>query len=83
MHNNLVLYVDKTKEMIVNFRKSQSKHTTLSISGSTVERVENIKFLGVQILDRLTWSMNTTRIVTRAQQRLHFLRELEQVTPPP
>ena len=44
--NNLVLNADKTKEMIIDFRRSQPEHAFLSISGRTVERVENIKFLG-------------------------------------
>ncbi|XP_072129657.1 lysine-specific demethylase 4A-like isoform X2 [Mobula birostris] len=49
-------------------RPSQPEHTLLSISGSTVERVENIRFLGVQISDNLTWSRNTIGIMKRAQQ---------------
>lgn len=47
--NNLLLNVDKTKEMIINFRRSQPERTPLSINFCTVERVENIKLLGVQI----------------------------------
>ena len=80
--NNLLLNVDKTKEMIVDFRKSQPEHTPLSISGAPVERVENIKFLGVQISDKLTWSRNTTGIVKRAQQKLYFLRKLKKASLP-
>ena len=41
--NNLVLNAGKTKEMIINFRRSQHEHAPLSVSGHTVERVENIK----------------------------------------
>ena len=40
MDNNLVLNVDKTMEMLVNFRKSQSKHTPLSISVATSSSLE-------------------------------------------
>lgn len=77
MDNNLVRNIDKTKKMIINFRRSQFKYTPLSIIGSTVD---TIKFIGVQILDGLTWSMNTTKIVKLAQQRLQFLK---QTTLPP
>lgn len=52
--NNLSLNVDKTKEVIVDFRKTRSTHTPLSIRGSIVETVNSIKFLGVHISDDLT-----------------------------
>ena len=80
--NNLVLNVDKTKEMIVDFRRPQSKHTPLCIGNREVERVNNIKFLGVQISDNLSWSKNTAGLVKRAQQRLYFLRKLRQASLP-
>ena len=54
--NNLVFNVDTTKEMIMGFQRTQPEHTPLSISGRTVERVEIIKFLGVQILQDLSWN---------------------------
>ncbi|XP_055490207.1 uncharacterized protein LOC129696376 isoform X2 [Leucoraja erinacea] len=62
--------------------RAQPEHTPLNISGTAVERVESIKFLGVQITDNLTWSRNTTGIVKRAHQRLHFLRKLKQASRP-
>ncbi|KAI3352060.1 hypothetical protein L3Q82_020875, partial [Scortum barcoo] len=43
----------------------------------TVERVNNIKFLGIHITSDLTWSMNTAHLVKKAQQRLFFLRKLK------
>ena len=64
--------------MIVDFHRSQPKHAPLCISNCEVEKVENIKFLGVQISDNLSWSNNTTGLVKRAQQRLYFLRKLQQ-----
>lgn len=39
--NNLLLSVDKMKEMIINFWRSRPEHIPLIISGRTVERVEN------------------------------------------
>lgn len=61
-HSNLVLNVDKTK-IIVDLRKSWPEYTPLNISGCTVERVDTIQFLGVQISDNLTWSQNTKGII--------------------
>lgn len=77
--NNLVLNVDKMKEMIINFSRSQPEHTPLNISGSTVEWVNNIKFLGVQISDDLTWSKNTRDCKKKS---LYFLRKLKQASLP-
>ena len=61
--NNLMLNADKTKEMIIDFRRSQPEHAPLSISGRAVDRVEDIKFLGVQISQDLSWNKNTSGIM--------------------
>ncbi|XP_055724603.1 uncharacterized protein LOC129815157 [Salvelinus fontinalis] len=45
--NNLPLNVNKTKEMIVDFRKQQRDHPPIHINGTVVE-VESFKFLGGQ-----------------------------------
>ncbi|KAI5098349.1 gastrula zinc finger protein XlCGF28.1-like [Silurus meridionalis] len=41
-----------------------------------VERVSSFKYLGVYISNDLTWTLNTTELVKRAQQWLNFLRRL-------
>ncbi|KAK1786835.1 hypothetical protein P4O66_017219, partial [Electrophorus voltai] len=76
--NNLYLNVDKTKEMAVDFRRARRDHSPLAINGSSVEIVKNIKFLGVHIVENLTWTLNTSSITKRAQQRLYFLRKLRE-----
>jgi len=46
--NNLILNTNKTKEVIVDFRRSRkTEHAPLCIRGDVVERVDSIKFLGV------------------------------------
>ncbi|KAI3376472.1 hypothetical protein L3Q82_016933, partial [Scortum barcoo] len=74
-NNNLVLNTSKTKEVIVDYRRTE--HAPLLIHGEAVERVNNIKFLGIHITSDLTWSMNTAHLVKKAQQRLFFLRKLK------
>ncbi|KAI4898625.1 hypothetical protein NFI96_006403 [Prochilodus magdalenae] len=74
--NNLSLNVDKTKEMVVDFRRARRDHSPLHIDGSTVEIVKSTKFLGVHLAEDLTWSLNTSTITKKAQQRLYFLRWL-------
>ncbi|KAK1788761.1 hypothetical protein P4O66_002572 [Electrophorus voltai] len=42
--NNLYLNVDKTKEMVVDFRRARRDRSPLAINGSSVEIIKNIKF---------------------------------------
>ena len=51
-------------------------------NGEEVERVSNIKFLGLHITSDLTWSANTSHLVKKAQQRLFFLRRLRKAKLP-
>ena len=74
--NNLCINVKKTKEMIVDFRRSRHLPPPLHIGGTAVEVVSSYKYLGVHISDDLTWSTNTSSLVRKAHQRLYFLRRL-------
>ncbi|KAK3506471.1 hypothetical protein QTP70_001188 [Hemibagrus guttatus] len=74
--NNLSLNVDKMKEMVVDFRIAQIEHSPLDIDGSKVEIVKNTKFLGVHLVEDLTWSLNTSSITKKGQQHLYFLQRL-------
>ena len=47
------------------------------MDGTTVEKVESFKFLGVYINDKLKWSTHTDSVVKKAQQRLFNLRRLK------
>ncbi|GFO40265.1 reverse transcriptase [Plakobranchus ocellatus] len=75
--NNLHLNVDKTKEIIVDFRRGETPPPPLLINGATVERVPSFKFLGTHVSDKLTWDINLGNIVKKARQRLYFLRKLK------
>uniref|UniRef100_A0A8K9Y653 Reverse transcriptase domain-containing protein n=1 Tax=Oncorhynchus mykiss TaxID=8022 RepID=A0A8K9Y653_ONCMY len=76
--NNLTLNVNKTKEMIVDFRKQQREHPPIHIEGTVVEKVESSSaFLGVHITDKLKWSTHTDSVVKKVQQRLFNLRRLK------
>ncbi|KAF7701776.1 hypothetical protein HF521_001059, partial [Silurus meridionalis] len=60
-----------------------SDQSPLIIDGSSVEIVKSTKFLGVHLADNLTWSLNTSSITKKAQQRLYFLRRLRKTHLPP
>ncbi|KAI3370336.1 hypothetical protein L3Q82_025113 [Scortum barcoo] len=82
-HNNISLNVEKTKEIVVDFRRTRPQHAPLTINGTTVERVSSTKFLGVHVtcgplLDHqhhITWPR-------QANQRLYFLRKLRKARAP-
>lgn len=79
-NNNLDINTTKTKEMIMDLRRSKrTEHYALCIDGEEVERVESFKFLGVHISADLTWSTNISHQVGKAHQRLYFLQKLCQI----
>ncbi|KAK3521947.1 hypothetical protein QTP70_020048, partial [Hemibagrus guttatus] len=81
--NNLSLNVEKMKEMVADFRRAQGDHSPLNINGSNVEIIKSTKFLSVHLAEDLTWSLNTSSITKKAQQRLNFLRRLRKAHLPP
>ncbi len=74
--NHLSLNIDKTKELVVDFRRQSREHTPISIDKTPVERVNSFKFLGVHITEDLTWSAHTDAVLKKTHQRLFFLRRL-------
>ena len=58
--NHLHLNIGKTKERLVDYRRSKKRPPTpITIRGKEVEPVDNSKFLGVQINNKLDWTDNT------------------------
>ena len=68
---------DKTKELIVNYRKLRGEHAPIHINGVVVEGVESFKFLSVHITKEWYWSTHTTTVVKKARQRRFLLRRLK------
>ncbi|KAK3545480.1 hypothetical protein QTP70_007725 [Hemibagrus guttatus] len=81
--NNLSLNVDKTKEMVVDFRRAQSGHSPLVIDRSSVEIIKSAKFHGVQLFENFTWSLITSSISKKAQQSFYCLWRLRKAHLPP
>ena len=81
MENNLSLNVNKTKEMIVDFRKQQREHPPIHIDGTVVEKVGSFKFLGVHIthcnlrrLKKFGFSPKTHHKLLQMHNREHPVR---------
>ena len=47
--NNLFLNFNKTKDIVIDFRKRKGEHSPVYINGDEDERVESFKFLGVHV----------------------------------
>ena len=60
MNNHLILNTNKTKEMIVDFRRTSSQLNTVSILGEEV--VEDYRDLRVHLDSRLDWKCNTEAV---------------------
>ncbi len=74
--NHISLNIDKTKKLVVDFRRQSREHTPITIDKTPVERVNSFKFLGIHITEDLTWSAHTDAVLKKAHQRLFFLRRL-------
>ena len=79
LENNLSLKVNKTKEMIMDFRKQQRVHPPIHIDGIAVEKVESFMFLGIHLTDKLKLTTHTDSVVKKAQQSLFNLRRPKNV----
>lgn len=65
--NNLPLNVDRTKEMVVDFRGPQSNHSLKKINGSSVKIIKGTTFHGVHLAENISWCFNTSPIANKAQ----------------
>lgn len=78
LENNLLLNIGKTKELIIDFRRSQDgDYAPVFINGDRVERVPSIRFLGICGPGKVLCDMNSITQVKKAQQRLFSLRTLK------
>ena len=74
--NHLLLNTAKTKEMVVDFRRSKSALLPVSIERLNVEGLNTYKYLGIHLDYKLDWSANTDALYKKGQSRLSFLRRL-------
>ena len=66
----------KTKELLIDFRRDSNQVPELTINDTTVERVSEYKYLGTIIDKDLKFSVNTQNIYNKCQSRIHCLRKL-------
>ena len=69
--NSLDLNIEKTKEMLIDFRKAPTVIPV--IDGVKVERVTEYKYLGTVLDNKLNFNKNTDFIHKRCQPRIFCL----------
>ena len=69
----LLLNTTKTKELVVDFRRSKTPYQSVCIDGGEIETVQTCKYLGVVLDNKLEWSANIEAVYRRGQSRLFFL----------
>ena len=76
--NNLILNVDKATELIVDIKISRNFKDPILISGSTAKQVTIYKFLGLTVMNSLSWNQNADKInLKREDNGCSFLRILK------
>ena len=79
--NMMKLNKDKTNYMV--FSRSDTEFATrLTIEGQTIDRVEEVKIVGVWLSTWLDWDRNTREVCRRAYARLTMLTKLKYVGVP-
>lgn len=70
--NHLRLNISKTKEIIIEFKRTRSKPDPVSIQGTDVDLVSNYKYLGVQLDNKLDWSSHIETVYKRGSKQAVF-----------
>ena len=78
-NNDMVVNFNKTKEMIMG----PPSKTSLLPPLQSIERVNTVKLLGVTLDTNFSWDTHVDAILTKATQRLYFLKQLRRAGVPP
>lgn len=76
--NKLSLNLSKSKMMIFGNGNSNA-HEAIQIEGVVIERVHEIKFLGVIIDDRITWNSHIKYITTKISRSISVIAKVKNI----
>lgn len=71
------LNVNKTKDMVIDIRRSPPSPSMTTIKGLDIKAVDTHKYLSVVIDNKLNFQPNVLAVCKRVHQRLFFLRKLK------
>jgi len=79
VNNDMVVNFNKTKEMIMG----PPSKTSLLPPLQSIERVNTVKLLGIKLDANFSWDSHVDAILSKATQRLYFLKQLRRAGVPP
>ena len=81
-NNHLDLNVNKTKEVIFDFRRNKSMLSCISINNNEVEIVTNYNYLlvGDTLDDKLNFEAHVNNQIRKANKRLYFVRNMNKLS---
>jgi len=74
--HNMNVNTKKTKEMLIG-PIAKNPPQQLTLSGTTVDRVDTFKLLGVHVSADLKWTQHVNAISAKAASRIYFLKQLK------
>lgn len=74
--NSMKIHPTKTKELFICFATNPPNVPAITINGSSIDRVNSCKLLGVIINDKLTWNEHVDKLYKKACSKLFFLSQL-------
>ena len=75
--NGLELNVPQTNELVIDFRRIKNEINKVIINGQEVEQVDIVKYLGTLFDNKLNFTANIDRLVSKRNQRMYLLRKLK------
>lgn len=72
----LILNVEKTKELTIDFRRKKTEVSPILIKDQPVEIVSSYRYLGVHVDSKLDWKVHSSNTFKKSQSRMFFLRKL-------
>ena len=75
--NDMKINATKTKEIIIDFSKTEKHFLPVTVNGTEIERVSQAKVLGITISNDLTWDCHVNSICKKAGKRLYLLLQLK------
>ena len=64
IQNDMKINKRKTKELVVDFSKTQTNFPTIRIDGTDTQRVTEARILGITITSNLTWDVHVDETAT-------------------
>ena len=74
--NSLLINASKTKEVVFCNKRDDPNPSLINMCGAEIQRVDEYKYLGTILNNKLCFKANTSNIVKKASQRLHIIKQL-------